>query len=310
MVRSGVAPPSAVVEIGRLRRHADGVEEADRAGGGRGGAQRLQAILVGAFRHAQHRRHRRARLGAERRAQHGIEGIEVAKLLGESARVEHQPRAAVLVQMQPVAGRAAGDGAAEIEEVAEAVAARAQHRVHEGDRVRLTPGDMGAEARAVAGLIRRAGPGRPRADRLRGHHQAARHGGGRGIELDPAGMQEIEGADVEGGGHRHLGAELHHPLGEMHAAVAVIEAAVEMRALHRHQGSRAHQPRGLRHDAHRHRRGGALGALEERLLLGGESEASCGADQPTCSLRNPRVRSRAVADAVASKLPRSSQLKP
>src|SRR5690606_39710258 len=52
---------------------------------------------------------------------------------------------AVLRPVQAAIGRAAGDGAGDVEEVAIAVRAGAEHRVAEGDSVALSPGDVRSE---------------------------------------------------------------------------------------------------------------------------------------------------------------------
>ena len=46
---------------------------------------------------------------------------------GKPGDIEHQPRPAVLGAVQTVIRRAAGDGAGDVEEIAVAVGARAQH---------------------------------------------------------------------------------------------------------------------------------------------------------------------------------------
>ena len=48
---------------------------------------------------------------------------------------------------------AAGDGAGDVEKIAIAVGARAQHRVAEGDGVGLAPGDIRARRGPVSGLV-------------------------------------------------------------------------------------------------------------------------------------------------------------
>jgi len=57
------------------------------------------------------------------------------------------------------------------------------------------------ERRPVPGLIGRAGPGRPAAQRLVGAHQPLRHPAAVRIGTDAAGMQQIERTDIEGRRH-------------------------------------------------------------------------------------------------------------
>ena len=158
-----------------------------------------------------------------------------------------------------VIGRAAGDGAADIEEVAIAVGACAQHRIAEGNGVALAPGHVLAQLRAMAGVIGRTGPGRPAAHGLIGLHQPGRHVAAMGIVFDDAGIMHIQPADIERSGDGNLGAARHQPLGEMHAAIAVIQRAIDMGG-----GDRDH-PRGPQHPPHlagnAHGHGGGLAVL-------------------------------------------------
>ena len=64
--------------------------------------------------------------------------------------LDQSPRKTIFRQVEPVCGRAASHGAAEVDEIAVAVGARADHRIGEGDRVRFAPRDLRAEARAIA----------------------------------------------------------------------------------------------------------------------------------------------------------------
>src|SRR5208282_6421998 len=74
--------------------------------------------------------------------------------------LDDRPRGAVLFQVQAVFWSAAGHRAAEVDEIAVAVGAGADHRIGEGDRVRLPPGDLRAKSRAISGLIGSASEGR------------------------------------------------------------------------------------------------------------------------------------------------------
>jgi hypothetical protein len=94
-----------------------------------------------------------------------------------------------------------------------------------------------------------------------------------GIGLHRAGMQQVEAADIEGGGDGVLGAAGDQPLGEMHAAVAVIEGAVDMGRGDGDQPRRTQQAPHLGEDAQGH--GGAFAPVAGggRALLPRELKA-------------------------------------
>ncbi len=185
---------------------------------------------------------------------------------GGSADVEDQRRAAVLRPVQPVVGRVADDGAGDVEKIAVAVGARAEHRVAEDDRVGLAPGDIAAQRRPVPGLVGRAGPALLAAELAIRLHHAPRHAARRLFQPDPRAPHQVERADIERRAHRDRRAPRDQPLGEQRAGIAMVERAVDMRRGDRDQPRRAEQARAVGDDAHRHRRAGAVAAGRDRAV--------------------------------------------
>ena len=137
---------------------------------------------------------------------------------------------AALVGVQPELRHEAGDRGADVDEVAVALGARAEHAVGEDDGVRLRPGDLLAEGRALVELVRRTRPG-----------FLAAHGGvvpdhlvaGRGYLRGPAEqlrMQEVDDADVERGRDRDGRPALGQRASEVERRRTVVEATVDVGA--------------------------------------------------------------------------------
>ena len=152
--------------------------------------------------------------------------------------LDQSPRRAVFGQVQAIGGRAAGHSAAEINEIAIAIGARADHRIGEGDRVRFSPGDLRAEARTPRGLIGGASEGR-RAAKL----EVRAHESGSVLRMllrsaKKLGMDQVDRADVEGCRHADLAAKVDHPFGEIEARPPMIKTAVDVRRLDVEEGAR------------------------------------------------------------------------
>ena len=69
----------------------------------------------------------------------------IAPFRGQCGYLDQHAGASVLRAVKTVIGNTAGERAAEVDEIAVAVRARPEHRIREDDRVRLGPGDLGAE---------------------------------------------------------------------------------------------------------------------------------------------------------------------
>jgi hypothetical protein len=179
-------PLQRVGEGRRLRGGADHVDEGDPARGGGGGADRLEPVLAHPACQAIHHRNQAAALRADDDAEQRIEGVLAEQPVRQATQVEHHLAAASLGEVQAGVGHAAGDGRADVDEVAVAAAAGAKHGVDEHDRVRLGPGDVLAEVQAGVPVEQAAvDVGRGDADQLGGAGQlglrsAARPGGYRG----------------------------------------------------------------------------------------------------------------------------------
>ena len=83
---------------------------------------------------------------------------------------QEQLSGAMLGEMQADRRHAAGNRAADVEQIRISLGARADHRVRERDRVGFAPRDLLAEHRTHVRLIRRAGPRGDRAHLLVGEH--------------------------------------------------------------------------------------------------------------------------------------------
>ena len=141
------------------------------------------------------------RAAAEHDAEHREERVVVAECGRARRRPRRRTRVArrASVQVQARVGDAAGDRGRDVEEVAVPIRPRAEDAVAERDRVRLAPRHLLAERRPRIGqLIRRAGEGRPRAERAVAAPSAA--GRARPVAGRPgtsSGWSRSSAADVE-----------------------------------------------------------------------------------------------------------------
>ncbi len=104
-------------------------------------------------------RDRGADLPPDEVSEQGEEGVATTRRVGHALDLDQDRAQAPLVRVQPELGHEAGDGGADVDEVAVALGARAEHAVGEDDGVRLRPGDLLAEGRALVELVRRTRPG-------------------------------------------------------------------------------------------------------------------------------------------------------
>ena len=164
-----------------------------------------------------------------------------------------------LVAMQPGVRHAAHHRAGDIGEVAVALRARADHRVAEGDGVRLGPRHLLAEGRPRIGqLVRRAGEGRPATQRPVRLHQQPSALRDLARAAPQLGVQEVQRADVQRGRHGHPRPAIDQASDEVDGRLAVIETRVDMRPGDRDQALGAEHLRRAHHQA-----GGQRSALAE-----------------------------------------------
>jgi hypothetical protein len=187
--------------------------------------------------------------------------------------LDQSPRGAVFGQVQPVCRGAASHRAAEVDEIAIAIGARADHRIGEGDRVRFSPGDLRAEARAPCGLIGGASEGRRAAKFEVRAHEPSPVLGMLLCSAKELRMDQIDRADVEGCGHANLAAEVDHPFGEIEARSPMIEAAVDMRRLDVDERARVDRFREAHEEPHGERRSRAMHAADKFAIVWGEVES-------------------------------------
>ena len=119
----------------------------------------------------------------------------------------------------------------------------------------------------VPGLVRRAGPGRPAAQRLVGDGHALGEAARLSGKPHDPGMDAVERADIERRGHRDVTALGHQQLGECDARRPVEEAAIDMGRGDLDEPLGAHQSRGLGDHAHRALRGRAVQPVHRRAFL-------------------------------------------
>ncbi len=199
--------------------------------------------------------------------------------------------AARLVAMQPGIRHAAQHRAGDIGEVAVAFRAGADHRVAEGDGVRLCPRHLLAEGRPRVGqLVRRAGEGRPATQRpVRIHQQpsALCHLAGAMPQLR---VQEVQRPDVQRGRHRHPRPAIDQASDEVDRRLAVIEARVDMRPGDRDQALGAQRLRRAHHQAGGQRRPLAAVAGQHGTLVVVERQGHAPSDlppRPRCARSSP-----------------------
>ena len=264
--------PASRLEIRRFGRDAHDMKQRHRAGRGGGRAQRLQIILAHVRGQADNRRNKAAATASDRMADRDCE-LLIVPIFRDRNDLDQSPSKSVFRQVQPICGRAAGHGAAEVDEIAIAIGARADHRIGEGDGVRFSPGDLRAEARAIGGLIGRAGEGRRAAELdMRAHEPGAVLR----MLLRAAkefGMNEIDRADIEGCRHANLAAEFDHPFGEVEAGAPMIETAVDMRRLDVDEGARVDRFGEAHKEPHGEGRAAAMHAAQEFAIERGEIES-------------------------------------
>ncbi len=121
-----------------------------------------------------------------------------------------------------------GERGADVDEVAVAFGARAEHGIGEDDGVRFRPGDLAPEGGTLATLVGRAGPDRSTAHRFIGFHQTSRPFARLGVAAEMLGVQQVEGTHVEGGGDAYGCTTVAQAFGELETRIAVVEAAVDM----------------------------------------------------------------------------------
>ena len=137
----------------------------------------------------------------------------------------------------------------------------------------FSPGDLRAEARAPYRLIGRAGEGRRAAKfEMRAHEP------GPVLRMlfrsaKELGMDQVDRADVEGGRHANLAAEVDHAFGEVEARAPMIKTAVDMRRLDVDEGARVDGVGETHEKTHGEGRAGPMRAAEEFTIERGEVES-------------------------------------
>src|SRR5438309_1238977 len=219
----------------RLGRDARDVKQGDAAGRSDGGRERLQVVLGRRYADAFDHRDAILRQLSDEVAEHREELIVLLQRSRYSDQTKQQLAGAVLGQMKTDGGNAAGDRAADVEEIRIPFGPRADDRIGKGDRVRLAPRNLLTEGRPHRRLIRRAGPRGRRAHLFVREHlprglrrPVRRHG----PVLPPA---LVDAAHVEARRNRDARAERGEALREFQRRVAEIDGAVDVRVRDVHQ---------------------------------------------------------------------------
>ena len=164
IVRDRRPPTERVAERRRLGRDADHVEHRHRTRRGGRRSQRLELVLRSVI-DAVDDRDRGPDQPSDEVPERGEERVAHADGVRHGRGPRSGPwRRRPSSRVQPELGHVAGDRGADVDEVAVALGARAEHAVGEDDGVRLRPGDLLAEGRPVAraGRARRStSPGSP-----------------------------------------------------------------------------------------------------------------------------------------------------
>src|SRR6476620_5798589 len=112
----------------RFRRDADRMKQTDSAERRRGSAQGLQLILVSRMRQALDHRNQLPAPMAHDHAHRHEQRVWGANRIGKSLEVEHDPPAAMAVEMEPRGWGARGDGTAKVENIPVAIGASPDNR--------------------------------------------------------------------------------------------------------------------------------------------------------------------------------------
>jgi hypothetical protein len=135
---------------------------------------------------------------------------------------------AVFGEVQADGRGAAGEGGADVDEVAVAVGACPQDGVGKNDGIALGPGDLAAEGGAVHRLVRGAGPDGGAAHLLVGVHELGGPLGQVGRAEELLRVHQVKRTHVEGGGHNAPGRRPPPAARQSPARLAVVEAAVNV----------------------------------------------------------------------------------
>ena len=200
------------------------------------------------------------------------EGVARFQGIRESAQPEQQLTTALLVEVKPPRRRAPGNRAAEIDEVAISVRPCADHRVRKHDGVRFAPGNLLAERRAEAGLVGSAGERRLAPQLLVCLHQPGSRHALRRRHAHQLRMDQIDGTDVERRRDANAATAADQPVHEVEAHLAVVQAAIDVRARDVEQRPGAYRSRERGEHLHREGGGRPLLSMEHRVVVGGQME--------------------------------------
>lgn len=180
--------------------------------------------------------------------------------------LEHDLSRSVFFDVEPGIRRATRDSRGQIEKISVTAGSRTEHGVGEDDRVGFGPRDLVALRRPVLELVRCAGKARFAAEQQVRFHEPLRVGLDRTIAVVQLRVNQIERADVERGGHGHLGAGGNEELDEVEARLSVVKTAVDMGRGDVDQAGCRHHVRGPLDDSHRTRRPFSELALQHRRV--------------------------------------------
>ena len=257
-----------------LGRHADHVKERHATGRSGSRGERLELILRRRDDHAVDDGNRVAGKLAHQVPEHSEELIVLLQRGRDAGQAQEHLSRTLRGQVQSNRRHSAGDRAADVEQVGIAFCPRADHRVGEGDRIRLTPRDLLPELRPHVRLVRRARPGRHRAHAFVGEHlpRRLRRPLGRDRPVLPAAL--VDTADVEAGWHRDLRAERGEMLRELERRITEVDGAVDVRLRDVHQRIGAVDVGHPHEDRHRQLCGGPPLAIQHRPIGTGQGQHS------------------------------------
>ncbi len=217
--------------------------------------KRLQPILRLSLGQALDDRDRRSGPPAEHDPQEREDHVAAAQpWRNVVCQAQDDSRAALIGPVQPGIRDAPDDGRGDVDEVAVSVRPRPEHRVAEGDGIRLAPGDLLPERGAHLRLIGRTGPRRNGAHTLVRHHLSVRLPCPIGGDSPLAPVMFVESTDVERSRYRNLCAEVCQPFSKLQPGLSDINRAVDVRAADIQQLLSASHLCHARHNGHGHLR--------------------------------------------------------
>ena len=252
------------------------MEHPNASGRGGGGTQGLEPVLPRRVGQAVYDRHPVPDHRTDERAENVGKQRTGVQLGRQPAEAEDDGGSAVLVEVEACRRRPTCDRRTDVDEIAVAVGARTEHRVGEGDGVRLGPGDLLAEGGPFLQLVGGTCPGGPTTHADVGIHETPGQEALLGIPSVQVGVQEVERRHVQGRGHddgRPVGGQA---FGEVQRSPPVVQARVDMGGGDVEQFLGTEGLRQADHHSHRQSDGWTIAPVQATDIVFGQMEGHLG----------------------------------